>query len=350
MVQPSTRASATTVVQLLEGALVARAPHVVAELGVADVLGDGAETAEQLAAAVGAHPAALYRVLRALASVGIFMEHDDRRFALTSAGRCLRGDAPGSLRAAVLLKGSEEYRRTYDGLAEAVRTGASAFERACGAPFFAYTETHPAFASAFDRAMTSVSSLEIPAILDAYDFAGVGTVMDVGGGQGSLLAALLTRWSHLRGVLYDLPAVIVGARQAIGDTELSARCELVGGDFFAAVPAGAEVYLLKNVIHDWDDGQAVQILRNCRAGMQQDGRVLVIERFIPAGNVPSPNRVYDLVALALSGAEEGRERTEAEFRQLFAAAGFTLRRVIPTDSRVALLEAVAAPAAAAVEH
>lgn len=331
--------SPTTLLQLLEGPLVARALHVIAELGVADALKDGPRSVDEIATAVGANAAALYRVLRSLASLGVFAELEGERFALTALGERLRADAPGSLRSAVLLKGSEEYRRTYDGLAETVRTGESAFERACGMPFFEYTDRHPSFAAAFDAAMTSVSSIEFPAIIAAYDFSGLAAVVDVGGGQGSLLIAILTRYSAIRGVLCDLPAVVERARGPIAGAGVTDRCALVGGDFFEAVPGGADAYLLKNVIHDWDDEQATKILRNCHAAMGSRGRVLVIERFIPDADGPSPNKVYDLVALALSGVGV-RERTEGEFRVLFGAAGLTLSRVIPTDSRVTILEGI----------
>jgi hypothetical protein len=324
--------------RLLLGYGLARAVHAVAELGIADALSDGARGVDDLAGAVGADRRALYRLLRALASVGVFTEAEPGRFALTPVGALLRGDTPVSLRAFGLYTAADFIRRAVDGLPQTVRTGASAFEREYGMSFFAYLEQHPGDAALFDEAMTSVSSAVVPAVLAAYDFSDIRTLVDFGRGHGSLLAAVLRAHPTMRGVLFDRPAVVEGARRRFEAEGLADRADLVGGDFFEALPRGADAYLLKSVIHDWDDAQATAILRRCRTAMPGEARVLVIDPIIPPGDQPSPNKLVDLLLLPLLGGGGGRERTEAEYRALFEAAGLRLVRAVPTASPSWLLE------------
>jgi hypothetical protein len=329
-------------VRLLLGHGLARALQAVAELGVADALASGPRDVVNLAGEVGAEPRALQRVMRALASVGVFTEVAPGRFALTPAGQLLRRDAPGSLLAFGHYTGADFVRRAVDALPQTVRTGVSAFEQADGLSFFAYLEQHPDDASLFSEAMTSISSTVIPAVLAAYDFAQIRTLVDVGGGHGSFLAALLQAHPGMRGIVFDRPSVVEEAWGRLEAAGLGDRAEVVGGDFFAGLPSGADAYLLKSVIHDWNDDQAVAILRQCRAAMPDTGRVLVVDPVVPPGDQPSPNKLVDLLLLALLGSGSGRERTEAEHRVLFEAADLRLARAIPTASPSWLLEATVA--------
>jgi hypothetical protein len=322
--------------RLLYGYTVSRAIQVVAQLGVADALKDETKGAAELAAAVGAESGALHRVLRALASVGLFTEVEPGRFALTPVGTQLRADVPGSLRALACLYGTEVMLRSFDGLLESVRSGQPACEAAFGKPLFPYLAEHPQEAATFNAAMAAVTASDTASILAACDFSGLGTLVDVGGGQGSLLLAILEVNPGLRGVLFDQPSVVEAARERIRSAGLDERCELVGGDFFEAVPAGADAYLVKNVLWDWDDDRAVEILRNCRRAMPAQARLLALEALIPPGDQYSFNKLVDLNLLVLGGG--GRGRSQAQVESLFEAAELEIARVIPTRGRLTVVE------------
>lgn len=324
--------------RVLLGYGLARAVHAIVDLGVPDALRDGPRDADNLAASVGADGPALYRVLRALASAGLLTETAAGHFALTPVGDLLRSDVPRSLHAFSAYTAADFVRHAVDDLPRTVRTGASACEREQGLPFFAYLEAHPDDAAVFAAAMTSASATVIPAVLAAYDFSPIGTLIDVGGGHGSFLVALLQAHPTMRGVLVEQPSVVEGARRRLEAEGLGDRAEVVGGDFFTALPGGADAYLLKSIIHDWDDTRAIAILRQCRAAMPDAARVLVVDPVIPPGDQPSPNKLLDLLLLALLGGGGGRERTEAEYRALFEAAGLRLVQAIPTASTSWLLE------------
>jgi O-methyltransferase len=330
-------APALALLQQALGIAVARSVWVAAKLGVADLLGDGPLDAETLAAAAGAHAPSLYRVLRTLASVGIFAEGDDGRFGLTPLAGPLRVDAPDSIRDYILLVGEEFYWRPWDHLLYSVRIGRPAFEQVHGADFFTFLARDPGASAVFDAAMTSRSAQENDAIASAYDFSDLGTIIDVGGGRGSLLAAILRANPGLSGVLFDRPQVVAEARHQLEAAGLGGRCEVVAGDFFASVPAGGDAYLLKRVLHDWDDERAGAILRNCHRAMPGHGRLLAIDLVVPPGNDPSLGKLFDLLMLVQVG---GRERTEAEFQALLASAGFELKAVTPTLSLVSVVEGV----------
>jgi len=321
---------AATLHALLNGFVVGRALHVAAQLGVADLLQDGPRSAPEIAAAVGAHPDTLSRLLRALASVGVFTEAEPGVFALTPLGDCLRSDTPSSLRAFACLFGSEEYLRAFDHLLETVQTGHAGFELAFGTPIYPYLAQHADFSATFDLAMTNLSGMVTPAILAAYDFSDIHTLVDIGGGQGALLIALLRANPAMRGILFDLPHVVEGARARMTAAGLAERCAVVNGTMLAGVPAGADAYLIKNVLMDRDDGAAIVVLRHCLQAMGPAGRLLVIDPVILPGAGPSPAKFTDLVMLILT--ESGRCRTPAEFQALFEAAGLALTRVIPTPS------------------
>lgn len=323
---------------MVTGCWISQALYVTAKLGIADLLQEKPQSCTRLREATQTHAETLYRVLRALASVGVFVEDEEGRFSLTPLAEPLRTDVPGSLRAFAIMLGEPEHWRAWEGVLHSVRTGQPAFDHVFGIPLFQYFPTHPEAARIFDDAMTSRSAQENTAIIAAYDFTTAHTVVDVGGGQGSLLASILDVHPNACGVLFDLPHVLAPARTRLESAGQAARWAFVAGDFFAAVPAGGDLYLLKKVIHDWGDERAQQILMNCHTAMSGTGRLLLIEPVIPPGNAPSFNKLLDLLMLVWNAG--GRERTEREHQGLLASAGFRLSRVIPTRAGISILEAV----------
>jgi hypothetical protein len=317
---------------------ISQAIHAAAKLGVADRLKDGSKPSDELAAEMGVHAPSLYRLLRALASVGLFEEDDRGRFRLTPLGAYLRSDVPDSARAFAIALNEPWFRRAWEDLPHAIETGERAFDRVHGMGFWDYLARHPEAGAVFDAAMSDDSGIRAHAVIAAYDFVGVRTVVDVGGGQGRLLAAVLGAHRHLRGVLFDRPDVIAGAHDVLGQAGVSDRCEVVAGDFFDSVPGGADAYILSRIVHDWDDESAIAILRRCRHAMALGKKVLLIEQVIAPGNDPDPAKFTDLNMLLLFA---GRERTAAEFRSLLQAAGFTMGRVVPTSTPWNVLEGVA---------
>ena len=326
-----------TLLYLAAGSWVTQAIYVAAKLGLADLLVTGPQSPATLAAITGTHADALYRVLRALASVDIFAEDDSRRFHLTPTAECLCSKVPGSLRAFAIMLGEQEHWRASGEVLYSVKTGLPAFEHVFGVPRFRYFADHPEDARIFNEAMTSRSGQENDAIIAAYDFSELTSVIDVGGGQGSLLAAILRATFHTRCVLFDLPVTIRIARSAASHAEYSARLEFVEGSFFEALPAGADAYVLKKVIHDWDDERAIAILTNCREAMPHNGRLLLIEPIIPPGNAHSFNKLLDLLLLVWHGS--GKARTETEHRSILAASNLEVARIIPTESWLSIIEA-----------
>jgi hypothetical protein len=322
--------------RLLTGYWIAQALHVAAHLGLADLLKEGPRSVAHLAKAAGAHERSLYRLLRALAGEGVFVEDEQGRFGLTPLGDCLRSDAPHSQRSMAIMNGEEHYR-CWGELLYCVQTGRTAFEKLYGQPIFDYLAAHPRQARIFDEGMVGVHGTETKAMLDAYDFHGIGTLADLGGGNGSLLSATLQRHPNLRGLLFDRPDVIERARANLKAAGLENRCTLIAGSFFETVPAGADVYLMRHIIHDWNDEQCRTILRHCRKAVPSSGRLLLVESVIPPGNEPSFAKLLDLTMLAIPG---GMERTEAEYRELLASAGFHLARVVPTAAHVDVIECV----------
>ena len=315
---------------------VSQAIYVAAALGIADLLEDGPKSADELAEATGTHAPSLYRLLRALASVGLFIETDDR-FGLTPLAEYLRTDTPGSLRAFVMLIGQQSFWRSWGHLLHSVRTGEPAFRKLYGTGPFEYWAAHPEEAAVFNAAMTSLLSGVVDAVVQSYDFSGIGVLLDVGGGEGALLAALLAANPSLRGILFDQPHVVSTVGALLEQAGVADRCEVVGGSFFEAVPAGADAYLLKSVIHDWDDEAAIEILRACRAAMNDRGKLLVVERVIRPGNDPDPAKFSDLNMLVLLGAQE---RTADDFELLYAEAGFKLSDIIRTGSPYDIIEGI----------
>jgi SAM-dependent methyltransferase len=321
---------ATTLARLISGAQVARMISVAAELGIADLLESGPRTCDDLAAITATHAPSLYRLLRALASVAIFAEDGDGRFGLTPLADLLRASADGSMRGLALFQNDEWYWQVYRDLPYSVRTGLPATEHLWGHGLFGYFASHPEAADVFDRGMASRHAETNAALASAYDFSGIETLVDVGGGNGSLLATLLAAHPSMHGVLFDLPRVVEGAAERLAELGLAPRCQVVGGSFFERVPAGGDAYVLSNVLHDWHDDRAAAILREIRRAMGGHGRLLVVnEHVIPPGNAPHPGKRGDITMLLIGG----RERTAAEWQQLFAQAGFVLARIVPLSSR-----------------
>jgi hypothetical protein len=312
--------------------------HVAARLGLADLLKEGPRSADDLAAATRTHPRSLYRLLRALASVGVFAEEDRHRFSLTPLADCLRSDVPGSLRAMAIMCGEERYQ-AWGELLHSVRTGQPGFEKLQGQSVFDFLHQHPEQARVFDEAMAGLHDRETAAMLDAQDFTGVQVLADIGGGNGSMLGAVLQRYPAMRGLLFELPGVIERAQANLQALGLAGRCRVIGGDFFASVPAGADTYSLRHVLHNWSDEKATLILKNIHQALGRGGRLLVVESVIPPGNEPVHAKLLDLAMLVMGG---GQERTGEEFQRLYEAAGFRLTRIVPTAAEVSVIEGVKA--------
>jgi hypothetical protein len=318
---------------------VSRIMFVAAKLGLADLLAAEAKSASELAPAIGAHAPSLHRLLRTLAGLGVLSERAEQRFALTPLGEALRTGAAGSARSTLLSFGSNWMSAAFDHLLHAVLTGETGFEKAHGKPIFAYFAEHAEEASLFSETMVGFHGAEPPAVAEAYDFSAIKTLVDVGGATGNMLAAVLGRHPHLRGVLFDLPHVVGEAAPLLAARGVSDRVTVEAGDFFESVPVNGDAYLLSHIIHDWSEQQCLTILGHVRRAMKPDGRLLLVEMVLPPGDEPHPGKVLDIGMLVLAG---GQERTEAEYRPLLQKAGFQLKRVVPTASAVSIVEAVPA--------
>ncbi|MBX7221201.1 MAG: methyltransferase [Blastocatellia bacterium] len=322
--------------QLITSKWVTQSIAVVAELGIADLLIDAPQGVEFLAQKTGSHAPSLYRVMRGLASVGIFAEAADKVFALTPLSHCLRSDVPNSVRGVALFQSADFAIRPWEQIRHSVKTGESAFEHVYGCHFFEYVTQHPAANEIFNNAMTNNSAQGHSAIANSYDFSQVRTLVDVGGGHGRLLATILKAHPHMKGVLFDLPHVVEGAAALLAAEGVLERCEIMGGSFFEPVPAGYDAYILTHIIHDWDDERSHKILSNCQAAMREDSRILLGEMVIPPGNAPFFGKLLDLEMLVMTPG--GRERTEAEYRALFASAGLNVTAIVPTPTPVSVIE------------
>ena len=333
---------AAALMRLLHGYRAAHALYLVARLDVADHLRDAAKSSDMLAAETGTDGPTLRRILRALTSLGVFTEDERGRFRLTPTGTLLRRDVPGSLRAGVLLLMDEQGQRAWGALQYSVQTGKSAFEHLFGMGPFDYYAAHPEAerSQVHDDAMAGFTALVTDAIVRAYDFSGARMVIDVGGGNGALLAAILRANRTICGTVYDLPHVIAGVAEVAGAAGVDDRCAVVAGSFFESVPEGGDVYILKRIIHDWDDERAGAILTACRRAMQPAARLLVVDEVLPrrADTADAAAAfLLDLEMLVMTSG--GRERTEDEFRSLLAASGFTLARVVPVIRCLSIVEA-----------
>jgi hypothetical protein len=323
--------------QMIFSFMTSQAISSVAKLGIADLLASGPKSTDELARATGVKVRPLYRILRALASVGVFSQDDGGNFRLTPVGEPLRSDAADSLRGFSIFLGSDWHWRVWSELGYSAQTGQPAFEKIYGKPFFKYLAENPEPARIFDNAMTSFSASVGAAVIDAYDFTGIKKLVDVGGGHGLLLASILEKYPRMTGVVFDAPAVVEGAKDLIKGRGVDGRCQTAGGDFFTSVPAGGDAYIMKHIIHDWEDERALIILKNCHRAMTEDGKLLVVEMVIPEGNAPSLGKFLDLEMLLFL---HSYERTEAEYRALFERAGFRLTRIVPTGMPHSVIEAV----------
>ncbi|MGA2242502.1 MAG: methyltransferase [Verrucomicrobiota bacterium] len=318
-----------------------QAIYVAAKLGVADHLKDGPRSIVELATATRTHAPSLYRLMRALASIGVFAEDKSGRFALTPMAECLRTDAPNSVCAVAIMTGEDWWWKAWGRILHSVQTGKSSFQHVHGMRFFEYMTKNPEAGAIFDRAMASYTAQTGAQVVAAYSFDKARVVVDVGGGHGALLAAILRHHPSVRGIVFDQPATVEIAKGFLESQRLLARCQVLGGDFFESVPEGGDTYLLQHVVHDWDDENATKILRNCHRAMPPDGKLLLVEMVIPFGNRPFLGKFLDLGVLMMENG--ARERTELEYRNLLSVAGFDVTRIIPLPSPDSVIEAVRKP-------
>jgi hypothetical protein len=322
--------------ELIFGAWISQAITVVAGLGVADTLASGPLPVNDLASKVGTDPDALRRLLRVLISKGIFAQRDDGAYELTPLADLLRSDAPVSMAAMARFVGSRQHREHWSLLTEAIKTGTSVVPALRGKSFFDYLGDDPEFAQTFNDAMTSLSGVWFGPLVEAYDFTRYSTIVDVGGGHGRLLAAILASAPNTQGVLYDLPEVIAGAAPLLQENHVAERVRLAEGSFFDGVPAGGNAYVLKHIIHDWDDDAAIQILRNVRSAAADGAALLLVEGVIPENTGESLFKLTDMEMLLFNN---GRERTAGEYSRLLGEAGFQMIGVVDTASPMSIIEA-----------
>ena len=328
--------------QMLGGFRIARSIYVAANLGIADLLADGPKSSEELAQATGTDAPSLYRILRAIASVGIFAEDESGRFTLTPPAEFLQTEGPDSLRATVNLFGEEWHWQVWENLLESVKTGKPAFEQLNGMSFFDFYNQDSEFAKTSSASKTSIVARASNSLLKNYDFSAIGKVVDIGiaGGYGSTLISLLKSNPTMKGVLFDFPPVIAGTTPLIEAAGLTDRCELIAGNCVDLVPSGGDLYILTFVVHNWDDERAIKILKNCHGAMAENGKLLLVEMIMPLGNDPFVGKLIDLESLLLTPG--GCERTEAQYKSILAAAGFKVTNVIPTQTANSIIEAVRA--------
>jgi hypothetical protein len=319
-----------TMLNLISGFWVARSIYLAAELGIADVFDDQPKTNAQLATATNTEPRSLYRLLRALASVGIFTEVSGQCFALTPLAKTLQTDSPDSMRYFAIAQMGHEHSLGWINGLHSLKTGESAFENTAGMSVWDYYAEHPEAGATFSHAMSNAGTAIAQAVAASYNFSEFKTIVDVGGAQGSLVSTIVSSFPNLKGVLFDLPEVTASTN--IGD-----NIQLVAGNFFESIPSGGDAYLMRWIIHDWDDQKSSIILKNCHQVMPEHGKLLLVESILPPSNEPSPTKFIDMIMLLMTS---GRERTEEEYRSLLRSNGFELTRVIPTPSMLSIIEAV----------
>ena len=325
-----------TMIQMVTSFWLCRAIYVAASLGICDILKQESRGFEELAEMTGSHAPSLYRMLRALASAGILTEQQYGRFALTPLGATLCTDVPGSLNAWVRVQLGEEHYRAWGDPLHSVRTGEIAFDHVFGMGVWKYRAENEEHAKLFDEAMANLTGIYNTAVLSSYSFSRFQRIIDVGGGDGGLLIAILKENPKLTGVLVDIPHVAEKARTRIGGAGLMDRCQVVAGDAFNSVPEGGDAYILSRVVHDWDDSRSIVLLKNCHRAMDANGRLIVIEGVIAPDNEPSITKYFDLNMMILNG---GCERTAKDYQSLFQVAGFKLVGITPTQSAMSVLEA-----------
>ena len=332
------RAAAGKLLPMIWGIHVSRCVYAAAELGIADRLATGPQRSQDLADATGAHEPSLYRVLRVLAALGVFEEHEARRFSLTTVGERLRRGATAGMRSWAVFAEAMGGVRPFAHILETVRTGRPGWEIEFGVDLFEFLAGNSEAAAIFDAAMAERTAAYAPSVAETYDFSELRTVVDVGGGNGTLLVEILRRHQHLGGVLFEVPTVAARADAVIEASDLAGRCQVLAGDFFESVPR-ADCYVLANVLHDWDDERSIQILRNCHRAMAGAGRILIVERLIPEdGGDPVPTLLSDINMLVFTG---GQERTNAQYGELLRAAGLKAGSVLPVAFPYGVIEGLA---------
>jgi O-methyltransferase domain/Dimerisation domain len=339
--QPSGESPSEIMLRLISGFSVSRALYVALKLGIPDLLQDQTKSAIELAEATAMHAPSLYRMMCMLVSVGVMTRDEHDGFALTAVGMTLRKDVAGSVQAWALTQLRDEPYQAWGEVLHTVQTGETAFKHLFDMDVWQYRALHPEQSKLFDEAMANIISIVNRAVLDSYDFSTIRQIVDVGGGNGSLVINLLSANPTMKGIIFDSPHVADGAIPRIEAAGLNDRCVSVGGDFFEAVPSGGDVYILSRVIHDWDDEHSIAILKNCRRVMSPNNKLLLIERVLP-NQIESSSKnqaafASDLNMLVMVG---GRERSEAAYGALFEAAGFRLTRVVSTQSVISIIEAV----------
>lgn len=325
-----------TMLKMMSGFWVSRGIYVAAKLGIADHLKAGSKTAEMIAELTETHADSLYRILRMLAMVGIFRQ-DGKEFSLTPISETLLSDTPGSLRFAAMAEMGEVHYDAWGNIMHSVKTGGIAFDDHFGMDVWEYFEKDREKANNFNRYMSNNAVQLNDAVSKGYDFSDARKIVDVAGGIGGMISAILLENPQLEGILFDAPSVIVGAKEYLAEKGLSERCETIGGDFFESVPTGGDVYTMRWIIHDWDDEKSLKILNNIRKVIPENGRLLLVESVIPEESEPHFGKFLDLIMLTMTG---GRERTEAEYKTLLESTGFRLNRIIPTESFISIIEAI----------
>jgi len=333
---PPEVAASQLVFQLATGYIASSALYVAVKLRVADRLADGPRPVADLAAAAGANGDGLYRVLRSLASLGVFEEVSPGTFANNLASSTMRSDAPGSTQPMALWMSDPFHFRVYADMMHSVMTGQPAADKTVGMPVFEYFQRDKELSEVFNDAMTAFSAFVVPAALEAYDFGDISLLVDVAGGHGQVLTSILQKHPRMRGILFDIEHVIAGAIPRLEQAGVNDRCSTATGDFFKAVPEGGDAYIMKHIIHDWDDERALKILANIRKAMKPGGRIILLESVLASSNEPDFGKLIDLEMLVMPG---GRERTADEFRALFQRAGFTVTKIVPTKSPLSVIEA-----------
>ena len=327
---------AAELARLVTGYRLSQAIHVAATLGIADLIRDGAVSASDLAVATNSHAGALYRVLRALAAAGVFHENDQKQYSLTPLGQCLRSDADRSIAAYASFVGRPHQWQAWGSLLHSVRTGENAYRHVHGVDLWDYLVEHPEETVIFDRAMTVGSRGIVEAVVSAYNFSAFGHVVDIGGGQGAMIAAVLAAHANTHGILFDRPDVVARAQPVLEAAGVAGRCAVVGGSFFETIPDGGDAYLLKYILHDWDDTASLAILTACRRVFRPEGRLLIMERIVGSPNDGLETKTSDLNMLVSPG---GQERTADEFAALLANTRFRLERIIEVTPRLSIIEA-----------
>ena len=331
--------SVAALLRLVNGYRTTQAIHVAAKLGIADLLAAGPRTSDDLADATACHAPSLYRLLRALAAIDILHEEGGHVFSLAPLGEWLRSDIPESVAGWAAFIGEPYHWQAWGDMLHSVQTGETGFDHVHGTDPWTFRAQRPELSAGFDRAMSSLSRQLVASVLAAYDFGRFATVVDIGGGNGALLAAILSRYPAMRGVLFDQPHVVAGAAPLLQQAGVADRCEVVGGSFFEAVPSGGDAYILKSIIHDWDDERSVEILKVCRRAMTDDAALLLVERDLGPANARPDAKFSDLNMLAATG---GRERSAEEYAALYAASGFRFVDVTRGDRGTSVFEGKAA--------